>query len=125
MFRWEVFARDQWCCQKCGAKQTQKDRKGLPFTWEYGFIGKKWQIKAIKKFRLEDPNGDSPIDGFGEVDLDKEISNFGKPWAIRAKVHVTLHCHHNYYVEGKLPWEYPLEAMTTLCEVCHERLHGH
>ncbi len=32
----------------------------------------------------------------------------------------TLHVHHNYYETGKEPWEYPVEAFTTLCETCHE-----
>lgn len=28
--------------------------------------------------------------------------------------------HHRYYLHGKDPWEYPLEALVTLCESCHE-----
>jgi hypothetical protein len=32
----------------------------------------------------------------------------------------TLHVHHRYYIQGAEPWEYPLEALVTLCEVCHE-----
>jgi hypothetical protein len=34
-----------------------------------------------------------------------------------------LHVHHKYYQYGKLPWEYPDEALTTLCWNCHEELH--
>lgn len=34
-----------------------------------------------------------------------------------------LHIHHNYYQIGKLAWEYPLNAFTTLCWNCHETLH--
>src|SRR5260370_4869913 len=30
-----------------------------------------------------------------------------------------LHVHHRYYVQGKLPWEYPDEALITLCKQCH------
>jgi hypothetical protein len=33
----------------------------------------------------------------------------------------TLHIHHEYYSPGKLPWEYPDEALTTLCDLCHEK----
>jgi hypothetical protein len=34
-----------------------------------------------------------------------------------------LHVHHNYYQAGKNPWEYPNNALTTFCWVCHERFH--
>lgn len=34
-----------------------------------------------------------------------------------------LHVHHHYYKMNKLPWEYPDEALTTLCWECHETLH--
>jgi 5-methylcytosine-specific restriction endonuclease McrA len=34
-----------------------------------------------------------------------------------------LHIHHLYYQDDLLPWEYPGEALTTLCWVCHEKLH--
>jgi len=32
----------------------------------------------------------------------------------------TLHVHHRWYLRGREPWEYPLEALLTLCETCHE-----
>ena len=34
-----------------------------------------------------------------------------------------LHVHHKYYQEGLLPWEYPDDALMTLCYKCHEKLH--
>lgn len=34
-----------------------------------------------------------------------------------------LHIHHKYYQKGKLPWEYPDEALQTMCWQCHENLH--
>jgi 5-methylcytosine-specific restriction endonuclease McrA len=36
-----------------------------------------------------------------------------------------LHIHHRYYVAGKMPWEYPDEALVTLCWLCHEEIHQH
>lgn len=27
--------------------------------------------------------------------------------------------HHRYYLKDREPWEYPLEALVTLCEECH------
>lgn len=32
----------------------------------------------------------------------------------------TLNVHHNYYSNGLDPWEYPPEALVTLCETCHK-----
>lgn len=34
-----------------------------------------------------------------------------------------LRVHHIYYVEGAMPWEYPDEALVTLCETCHNDYH--
>lgn len=31
----------------------------------------------------------------------------------------TLHVHHRYYLIDKDPWEYPRQALVTLCEECH------
>lgn len=33
----------------------------------------------------------------------------------------TLHVHHYYYRNELLPWEYPDEALDTLCFVCHAK----
>lgn len=32
----------------------------------------------------------------------------------------TLNVHHNYYKAGNDPWDYPLTALVTLCETCHQ-----
>ena len=32
----------------------------------------------------------------------------------------TLHVHHRWYENGKDPWDYTDECLTTLCEDCHE-----
>lgn len=34
----------------------------------------------------------------------------------------TLHVHHLWYEKGKDPWEYPINALVTLCEKCHEQV---
>lgn len=31
----------------------------------------------------------------------------------------TLHVHHCYYEKGKMPWDYPPNALKCLCEDCH------
>ena len=33
-----------------------------------------------------------------------------------------LEVHHEYYISGREPWEYPLSAFKTLCHPCHDQL---
>jgi len=35
----------------------------------------------------------------------------------------SLHVHHKYYQEETFPWDYPDEALITLCWRCHKKLH--
>lgn len=35
----------------------------------------------------------------------------------------SLHIHHLYYKKGIMPWEYPDDALVTLCERCHKEAH--
>jgi hypothetical protein len=34
-----------------------------------------------------------------------------------------LHIHHLYYVNGKMAWQYPNNALITLCSICHKDWH--
>ena len=34
-----------------------------------------------------------------------------------------LNVHHKYYMQGLKPWEYPDDALVTLCEDCHKKRH--
>jgi hypothetical protein len=36
---------------------------------------------------------------------------------------VTMECHHNHYVRGKEPWNYPAYALVTVYGDCHEKRH--
>jgi hypothetical protein len=33
----------------------------------------------------------------------------------------TLNVHHTYYGKGKLPWDYDIKHLITLCEPCHKQ----
>ena len=35
----------------------------------------------------------------------------------------TLNVHHDYYVKGRSPWEYPTWSLKTLCADCHKAEH--
>lgn len=34
-----------------------------------------------------------------------------------------LDAHHEFYVSGRAPWQYNLEAMKCLCHKCHSKIH--
>lgn len=36
---------------------------------------------------------------------------------------IDLNVHHRYYIVGNKPWEYPNDALVTLCHKCHKREH--
>lgn len=36
-----------------------------------------------------------------------------------------INIHHNYYIQGLMPWKYDDKALTTLCENCHKEFHKH
>lgn len=36
---------------------------------------------------------------------------------------VVLNVHHRYYVEDRMPWDYPDHALITLCKECHKKEH--
>jgi len=37
----------------------------------------------------------------------------------------TLNVHHSFYLNNKMPWQYPDYALITLCETCHSLDHKH
>lgn len=39
------------------------------------------------------------------------------------KTDKNLNVHHRYYVKGREPWDYPNNALITLCLNCHELAH--
>jgi len=34
-----------------------------------------------------------------------------------------LHVHHKKYIDGKKPWDYRIEMLSTLCSDCHSEIH--
>ena len=42
----------------------------------------------------------------------------------RGESEVVLQVHHEIYIRGKSPWEYPLSDCRTLCKGCHARAHN-
>ena len=56
----------------------------------------------------------------GQFSLKK---NLDYPSRLMFDISVKLEVHHKYYVWNKLPWEYQIDALITLCDECHEKEH--
>lgn len=97
-----------------------------------------YQIKRFERFKLYDEyRTKSPaqiqawkiffdLDKFSEEELNNRIKNipsFPKEFKFNWLDLKNLHVHHKYYQEGKMAWEYPDEALVTLCWFCHDKLH--
>ena len=37
---------------------------------------------------------------------------------------ISLEVHHKFYYDNKLPWEYLLDDLITVCEKCHREIHN-
>ncbi|MBK7212937.1 MAG: hypothetical protein IPH88_06500 [Bacteroidales bacterium] len=60
--------------------------------------------------------------GYSDIETDNLIYNWSKPYLFNASDWLFvggLNVHHEYYQDGKLPWEYPDESLHTLCSECH------
>jgi len=68
--------------------------------WSSAYRDSRWQRKRLEI--MERDNFTCQSCGKGEADA------------------ITLNVHHIYYTVGVAPWEYPAEALITLCEKCHE-----
>jgi hypothetical protein len=70
------------------------------------------RLKLIHPLMLFDPEAVSST-----LFLDELTGDFN--WVYSKALHV----HHKYYQTYKKPWEYPNDALQTLCWLCHEELH--
>ena len=108
-----IIERDDAECKECCKKQSIfKDGK------YYATYSKEEQEEYEKKLNeLYITNAKL----LGLVDL-----GYIKAEAQFHQVHepIILHVHHKYYVQGKLAWEYPNEALLSLCQTCHQELHN-
>lgn len=56
---------------------------------------------------------------FDFIELNKKIDTKELEWIFM----LGLHVHHKYYIEDYFAWEYPNDALITLCQSCHEKIH--
>ncbi|KAB2810005.1 hypothetical protein [Phaeocystidibacter luteus] len=101
--RKEIIKRDGNKCSKCETTATSSQYNKNTGKYDHFWFGEN-EFQEVRH-----PNGRI------------EYTNY--PKVIFAREMVNLHVHHNYYVEGKLPWEYEDHALITLCNTCHSDLH--
>jgi hypothetical protein len=94
--REQIVDRDGGFCSSCGRGETIGGRKGDYF----GFGLKLIEVLAGWKKEM--------------IEVE-ELYSSEKPYH--------LEVHHKYYVHNKYPWQYPEEALVTLCNWCHNELH--
>ncbi|MBQ4803163.1 hypothetical protein J8L88_09910 [Aquimarina sp. MMG015] len=92
-FRDQIVRRDKGQCKKCGELPNQ-------LAWHIG------QDCGIYE---------RPPTWYEKEYMGEQI--------IYCSRHVVLNVHHKYYIKDKFPWEYSLDALTTLCSECHEQVH--
>ena len=66
-------------------------------------------------FQISDPNG--------FFKPRKVLISF-KENVAKTNIRTDLNIHHKYYVQGKAPWDYPDNALETLCIDCHRKRHN-
>ena len=91
----KIVARDEECCTNCGLGATVKSM----------VKSKNGLSRYFNVFKVVDSQGK----------VGKKVSLVEKPRH--------LEVHHRYYVMAKNPWEYPDEALITLCNWCHQKIH--
>lgn len=101
--REEIIKRDGYKCSKCETAATASQYNKKTEKYDHFWFGE----NELQNVKLQDGTTGQAV--LPKITIAKEMVN--------------LHVHHNYYVEGKLPWEYEDHALITLCNTCHSALH--
>lgn len=92
--REKVLKRDDYYCLNCGYSET---------LWHKG------DLYSFDKKR--------------KVDTTHEGVRITADHPFKSEKPIYFHFHHSYYVKDKLPWEYKLDSLKTLCNWCHWEFH--
>ena len=98
--RIKILDRDNFFCKSCGGGESELEVKGLhliPYN-QHRFLALTLQEGYEILHDVIDGNSQYPI---------------------------YLHVHHKYYYENKLPWDYPDDALVSMCSKCHYEFHQH
>jgi 5-methylcytosine-specific restriction endonuclease McrA len=110
--RLEIFQRDNFICQNCKTNASKFD-----------FVNSSIYSKKHYQYLLRSDDyfyeGECMYKEYEEP-LQSEIENGEEKEQFTA---FNFHIHHKYYVANREPWEYPDDALITLCSYCHEWIH--
>lgn len=123
-FRLPIINRDGHKCTKCNTPATEY-AWGRNVYWLMNYSNKvisnefwkKWE--AFKKI----PGNEKEILNPSEEDY-VAVPDYEYETMVTVDAPIRLHVHHRYYIEGVWPWQYPQEALVTLCNWCHAELHA-
>ena len=114
-----VVKSDNAKCTECGKEEHIANELDA-----YRYMTEQEQSEFLKKAKkkfLESESGKSWMELIGG------FPKFGIPMVLKENYadydSVILNVHHKYYIRGKKPWEYELDALTTLCSNCHKEVH--
>lgn len=125
--RENIINRDQGACRSCKRKATELI-SGKPARYLTESELNEYRVEAAlaeKKSQAEWES--SELRKKLELLLGKDFTSIRRkteiPFAGLEENPVFLHVHHKYYVKASLPWEYPDDALITLCMDCHTAFH--
>jgi hypothetical protein len=102
--RQKIISRDKQQCKKCGKWETV----------DYTHYDSKTNSVFYSMFTDE---------YIYSLDSNGELIPSDLPLIERVDKPYVLHVHHHYYIHDKNPWEYPDDALITLCNWCHWEFH--
>ena len=110
--RSQILKRDEHCCKICSNMGTYNKWDSSAKSWKYYDVFFPANCRKYKNQFLN--NG--ILDNFYIFD-DRDIilTEIANPR--------NLHIHHQYYIDGRLPWQYQFTCFETLCVNCHFTLH--
>ncbi|WP_159478610.1 hypothetical protein [Dyadobacter sp. 3J3] len=114
IFREKILRRDQYKCTNCEQEPTE---------YSYGqhfqklTSEEKTQLIILNEIEYNSRKPDLIFKGRAikhrkAIPITKKVDNA-----------VVMHVHHKFYILDKLPWNYHVEDLTTLCNICHTDFH--
>lgn len=95
-------------------KELEEREKNI---WESVYRNLEFFDKIFSKLGYYQPVEDT------EKRLRQKYNSMSRLLPTYHNIYRILQVHHTYYIDGKLPWDYPKEDLQTLCKDCHIEVH--
>ncbi len=121
-FRESIYERDKRTCLKCGKKEGTI-WEVIPYDdWKKLNDATNLEIFEFNVNYMRDV--DKKV--FSSVELDEYLKETQAQISVPKQKElgtVVLNAHHKYYLWSKLPWQYEMRDLETLCADCHKLTH--